>query len=100
MTFVYFQNRTRKEEENGNYKNSTQYFSRKTNILNAIKNGLVTVWITWKDCITLLILLIFSRKKEARMAHSRAAFAQKVHGLRAKLFHKKRHSEKIQMKKM
>jgi len=39
------------------------------------------------------------RKKEARMAHSRSAFAQKVHGLRAKLFHKERHAEKIKMKK-
>jgi len=39
------------------------------------------------------------RKKEARLAHKRSAFSQKVHGLRAKLFHKKRHAEKIVMKK-
>jgi len=39
------------------------------------------------------------RKKEARAAHKRSEFAQKVHGLRAKLYHKKRHAEKIQMKK-
>jgi len=39
------------------------------------------------------------RKKEARSAHTRSAFAQKVHGLRAKLYHQKRHSEKIEMKK-
>jgi len=39
------------------------------------------------------------RKKEARLAHSRSAFAQKVSGLRAKLYHKKRHAEKVQMKK-
>jgi len=39
------------------------------------------------------------RKREARMVHTRSAFAKKVHGLRAKLYHKKRHSEKIQMKK-
>lgn len=39
------------------------------------------------------------RKKEARMAHKRARYAQQVHGLRAKLFHKKRHAEKIEMKK-
>jgi len=39
------------------------------------------------------------RKKEARLVHSRSAFAKKVHGLRAKLYHKKRHSEKVQMKK-
>jgi len=40
-----------------------------------------------------------ARKKEARQVHQRAAFAQKVRGLRAKLYHKKRHSEKIEMKK-
>jgi ribosome biogenesis protein NSA2 len=39
------------------------------------------------------------RKKEARQAHARSAFAQKVSGLRAKLYHKKRHAEKVQMKK-
>lgn len=39
------------------------------------------------------------RKKEARQAHKMSQFSQKVHGLRAKLFHKKRHNEKIQMKK-
>lgn len=31
--------------------------------------------------------------------HKRSAFAQKVTGLRAKLYHKKRHAEKIAMKK-
>jgi len=40
-----------------------------------------------------------ARKKEARQAHERSAFAQKVKGLRAKLYHKKRHSEKVEMKK-
>jgi len=40
-----------------------------------------------------------ARKKEARKAHQQSAFAQRVKGLRAKLYHKKRHSEKIQMKK-
>jgi len=39
------------------------------------------------------------RKKEARAGHKRAEFARKVHGLRAKLYHKKRHAEKVQMKK-
>jgi len=39
------------------------------------------------------------RKKEARQAHERSAFAQKVHGLRAKLYHKKRHAEKIALTK-
>jgi len=40
-----------------------------------------------------------ARKKQARAVHARSAFAQKVHGLRAKLYHQKRHAEKIQMKK-
>lgn len=39
------------------------------------------------------------RKKEARESHKRAKFAQKVHGLRAKLFNKKRYAEKAAMKK-
>ncbi|KAJ2807229.1 Ribosome biogenesis protein, partial [Coemansia guatemalensis] len=39
------------------------------------------------------------RKREARKVHKDAAFAQKVHGLKAKLYNKKRHAEKIQMKK-
>jgi len=39
------------------------------------------------------------RKKEARLLHERSAFAKKVSGLRAKIYHKKRHNEKIQMKK-
>jgi ribosome biogenesis protein NSA2 len=40
-----------------------------------------------------------ARKKEARAAHKRSEFARKVHGLRAKLYHKKRHAEKVEMKK-
>jgi len=39
------------------------------------------------------------RKKEARQVHERAAFAQKVHGLRAKLFNKQRFKEKATMRK-
>jgi ribosome biogenesis protein NSA2 len=39
------------------------------------------------------------RKKEARSVHRRAEFAQKVHGLRAKLYNKQRYSEKAAMKK-
>jgi len=39
------------------------------------------------------------RKKEARAVHKDSAFAQHVRGLKAKLLHKKRHAEKIQMKK-
>jgi len=39
------------------------------------------------------------RKKAAREVHKRSEFAKKVHGLRAKLYNKKRHTEKIQMKK-
>jgi len=33
------------------------------------------------------------------MVHKRAEYAQKVHGLRAKLYNKARHAEKIQMRK-
>ncbi|CAJ0895351.1 1693_t:CDS:2 [Entrophospora sp. SA101] len=39
------------------------------------------------------------RKKLAREAHSSSNFAKKVHGIKAKLYNKKRHAEKIQMKK-
>jgi ribosome biogenesis protein NSA2 len=39
------------------------------------------------------------RKKEARQVHERAAFATKVHGLRAKLYNAKRFKEKAAMKK-
>ncbi|KAL9621024.1 MAG: hypothetical protein Q9160_004542 [Pyrenula sp. 1 TL-2023] len=39
------------------------------------------------------------RKREARTAHSASASAQNLRGLRAKLYQKKRHAEKIQMKK-
>jgi len=39
------------------------------------------------------------RKKEARVVHQRAKYAQKVKGLRAKLFNKKRFQEKADMKK-
>ncbi|KAJ5074476.1 ribosome biogenesis protein nsa2 [Anaeramoeba ignava] len=39
------------------------------------------------------------RKKKAREGHRRASFAKKVHGLRAKLYHKKRYTEKVEMQK-
>jgi len=39
------------------------------------------------------------RKKEGRKAHEDSKTAKKLRGLRAKMFNKKRHSEKIQMKK-
>jgi len=39
------------------------------------------------------------RKKEARSKHKLSAKAQNLSGLKAKLYNKKRHSEKIQMKK-
>jgi len=39
------------------------------------------------------------RKREAREAHTRSKFAQKVHGLRAKLYNQKRFKEKAAMKK-
>lgn len=39
------------------------------------------------------------RKKNARSSHKESMKAKKLHGLKAKLYNKKRHSEKIQMKK-
>jgi len=39
------------------------------------------------------------RKKEARAGHKRSQFAQKVKGIKAKLYGKKRYAEKAQMKK-
>eukprot|EP01134_Creolimax_fragrantissima_P000157 CFRG0157T1 len=39
------------------------------------------------------------RKREARSVHEQSAKAQKLFGLKAKLYNKKRHSEKVQMKK-
>ncbi|KNE72809.1 hypothetical protein AMAG_16917 [Allomyces macrogynus ATCC 38327] len=39
------------------------------------------------------------RKREARSVHKNSATAQKLHGLKAKLHNKKRHTEKIEMKK-
>ena len=39
------------------------------------------------------------RKREARAVHKRAAFAQKVHGIRAKLYNEKRFKEKAVMRK-
>eukprot|EP00953_Heterococcus_sp_UTEX-ZZ885_P018818 10511-Heterococcus_DN1.PRE.3 len=39
------------------------------------------------------------RKKEAREVHKRSEFAQKVHGIRAKLYQKKRFKEKATMRK-
>jgi ribosome biogenesis protein NSA2 len=40
-----------------------------------------------------------TRKREARLAKKRAEFAQKVTGLRAKLYNKKRFAEKVELKK-
>lgn len=40
-----------------------------------------------------------TRKREARTAHKRAAYAQKIHGLRAKRFNEARYKEKATMKK-
>lgn len=39
------------------------------------------------------------RKKEARKGHKRAEYASKVRGLRAKMYNKKRYSEKAEIKK-
>ena len=43
--------------------------------------------------------ILSRRKKEAREVHKKSAYAKKVHGLKAKLYHKTRHSEKVQMQK-
>ncbi|KAI5296653.1 Ribosome biogenesis protein [Ascosphaera acerosa] len=40
-----------------------------------------------------------TRKKQAREAHRQSQESQTLRGLRAKLYHQKRHAEKIQMKK-
>jgi hypothetical protein len=39
------------------------------------------------------------RKRDARLAHKRSEFAQKVHGLRAKLYNQRRFKEKATMRK-
>jgi hypothetical protein len=44
-------------------------------------------------------LFSLRRKREAREVHKRSKYARKVSGLKAKLFHKQRHSEKVAMKK-
>lgn len=47
----------------------------------------------------MLTIYINRRKREAREVHKNSQYAQKVIGLKAKMLNKKRHSEKIQMKK-
>jgi ribosome biogenesis protein NSA2 len=39
------------------------------------------------------------RKREARLPHTTAQYAKKLHGLKAKMYNKKRFAEKVQMKK-
>jgi len=39
------------------------------------------------------------RKKEAREGHERAAKEKKLRGIKAKIYHKERHAQKVQMKK-
>jgi ribosome biogenesis protein NSA2 len=39
------------------------------------------------------------RKKEARLVHKRSEFSQKVHGIRAKLYHTRRYKEKATLRK-
>jgi ribosome biogenesis protein NSA2 len=43
---------------------------------------------------------IFRRKREAREPHLRSKIAKKLRGHKAKLYHKKRYSEKVQMRKL
>jgi len=55
---------------------------------------------THRHLTSIIILTNFSRRKRiAREGHKASKNAQKLHGLRAKLYAKKRHAEKIQMKK-
>lgn len=46
-----------------------------------------------------VLFFALRRKKEAREVHKRSEFAQKVHGIRAKLYQKKRFKEKATMRK-
>uniref|UniRef100_A0A914CXU2 Ribosome biogenesis protein NSA2 homolog n=1 Tax=Acrobeloides nanus TaxID=290746 RepID=A0A914CXU2_9BILA len=41
-----------------------------------------------------------TRKRLARAAHQRSKVAKKLRGHKAKLYHKKRYSEKVQMRKL
>jgi ribosome biogenesis protein NSA2 len=43
--------------------------------------------------------LSFRRKRLARESHRASAVSQKVFGIKAKLLHKKRHAEKVQLRK-
>lgn len=43
---------------------------------------------------------LFRRKKAARAVHKRSKVAKKLRGGKAKLYHKKRYSEKVQMRKL
>lgn len=57
---------------------------------------------TVNTCLTLIYRLDHEermRKRIARESHKQSESAQKLTGLRAKLYQKKRHAEKIQMKK-
>lgn len=50
--------------------------------------------------ISFLILSRTRRKRLAREPHKRAEYAKKVHGIKAKLYNKRRRSEKIAIKKL
>lgn len=44
-------------------------------------------------------IFLFRRKKESREPHIRAEYVRKLHGLKAKLYNRKRFAEKIEMRK-
>ena len=46
-----------------------------------------------------MLTISHRRKREARSVHKNSATTQKLFGLKAKLHHAKRHSEKVQLKK-
>lgn len=50
--------------------------------------------------IYLTFFLICRRKKESRKVHENAKTAKKLRGIKAKLYNKKRFSEKVQMRKL
>lgn len=57
-------------------------------------------WVFWERALRAYWTCCFRRKREAREPHLRSKIAKKLRGHKAKLYHKKRYSEKVQMRKM
>lgn len=81
-------------------------FSRRTNTLNFTESVTDVVSIMKRDCELIDCFLsknhlkTFRRKKQARAAHDRSQMAKTLRGHKAKLYHKKRYSEKVEMRKL